>query len=490
VVRFRVGRHPVVTWAGGETIPPERTSELLQRALQAELRTLLDWGRAIWRPTGYHYVLPSGQHAGAFIRVGDAFRTVRDVRVIASWLTPRLRDQLGIVADSATLIPLVTDLRSLMELRGWRIGSVETLDEYPRTSFDLSSAVRPLRAGRGGVLGLLSVSSSGAYRDLMMQALQNETDPDTWSLVVLVSKRQAGADRYYVPEGVGSGTERVTTWVAVEDGATDRLKDGSCRWCQVHDRVQLVRIDPMSFEALALPGHRLITPDVQAARAALGLWQSCDFARAVGVAMPPEAGPSNISRPKSASMSVIVDFSQLLGHGLDELKLQVGQRLSELSKANEALDFGTTKDELPPCDGVLVSSFDLARPNFREFFNFLMAEIGLAGIEPTPVDLSSDDKTAPEVLAEWRHGLLFTLGSVSGWSLRQLQLAAEDRWVGLHDREGSSCTAGHRQSASGSRLAVLFETVCTACGSPTCPGAHRSVRNNSISSSSVSTHSG
>jgi hypothetical protein len=453
VVRFRVGANPVITWAGGAGQTEDRTSELLQRALQVELRTLMDWGRAVWRPTDYHYVLPSGHHAGAFIRVGDAFRTVRDVRVIASWLTPRLRDGIGVVMDSASLIPLATDLASLLSQRGWTAGPVETLDEYPRTGFDVAQAVRPLQASQGGVLGLLSVSSSGHYRDLMFNALNDQGRPsNSWSMVVIVDKGDGGTDRLFATDDGGTGIDRVSTWLEVEDGATDRLSDGSCRWCATHERVQLVRIDPMSFEALALPGHRLITPDVVAAKDSVGLWQSCDAAEAVGVAMPPESGPSIVARPKSARMSVIVDWSQLLEKGLDELQTQVLGRLVELRKAGESFDFSyRTKfmsgtEPLPACDGVLVSTHDLERPGFRKFFDFLMNQVGLPGIDPTPVDLRVVDHEAPPEVRGWRHGLLFSLGVVSGWGLRQLQLAAEDRWQGLHDRQLSALVVHARPS--------------------------------------------
>jgi hypothetical protein len=146
--------------------------------------------------------------------------------------------------------------------------------------------------------------------------------------------------------------------------------------------------------------------------------------------MPPEAGPSNISRPKSARM-------------MTELKQQVSLRLEEMRKAKTPVEFGAAKDGVPPRDGVLVSSYDAARPGFDDFFNYLTTEVGM---RPTLVDLSADEIVAPAEATDWQDGLLFSLGSVSGCSLRQLQLAAEDCWHGLHDRELSGLVLHARPS--------------------------------------------
>jgi hypothetical protein len=451
VIRFRVGAEPRLVWASNGVQRPDLSdAELLQRALQVEFRSLLTWGHAIWRPTSYHYQLPSGEHAGAFIRVGDAFRTPRDVRVLSTWLAPRLRDGLGMVADSATLVPLITDLQALMSLRGWTSGRVELLDEYPRTKMNLTRVIQPLSSSPGGVLGLVSVSASGRYRDLMYDALDASArrSERNWSVVVLADKQPSSASTRYQPILGPDEAVRSTTWIEIPDHDLNPLDEATCRWCRTNERAQLVRIDPRTFEALALPGFALMTPDVTHARASLGIWQTSFEADAVAIQVPPDRmSPSYVSRPKSAIMSVLVDVNKLLQLSTTTLVDAVSERVETLRQEERTspsmavrFDWGDDTAAGQPYDGVLVSKYDMERPGFDRLFDHVMHLINMDGITATQV-VPPDDQSparAPEVVSDWRRALVFSLGSVTGWNLRQIQLATEDRWAGLHGREISA----------------------------------------------------
>lgn len=443
IVVFSVGEDPYVEWLHPEEINAGAVSEgeLLQRALIAEFRAMLDWGHAVWRPRGYHYELPSGDHAGAFVRVGDSFRTPRDARVLSTWIASRLRDGTAIVADSATLVPLVSDLHALIELSGWEPGRVEMLDEYPRTRFDVMRAIRPLQAAKGGVLGLLSVNASGRYRDLMLETLSSTArNPDDWSMIVLVDKSRGVSDSTYAGTAEGDGDERVSTWVAVSDQELNPLDASSCELCRRNERAQIVRIDPRTFEALALPGVLLMTPDVPAARRSVGLWDSCFASRALGVQVNPAPGPSAISRPEGF-LGVRVHFDKLLtADHREALCDRISERLRDIRRESEeqTLDYRG-------CDGVVVSRSDAEQPGFGEVFGHVMANIGLEGIQVTVLDPGSP---APDDVAGWNSALVFSLGCVTGWNLRQLHLAVEDSWQGKRNRNISALVLHARPSTT------------------------------------------
>ncbi|HTQ06563.1 MAG TPA: hypothetical protein VMI54_22040, partial [Polyangiaceae bacterium] len=134
------GKEPALAVHGRATWPNQ--VEVLARARKVELDALLDWGDGVWRPTDYHYQLPSGEHAGSFVKLADAIRSPHDAKVLASWLFASVRKGCGIVVDTGTLTPLVLALEAAATGEGIPLGNVIVLDEYPHTQLDVSSAVR------------------------------------------------------------------------------------------------------------------------------------------------------------------------------------------------------------------------------------------------------------------------------------------------------------------------------------------------------------
>lgn len=426
VVRFRVGDTPVVTWAQPNAERNATDDELLARALRVELRTLLEYGRAIWRPTTYHYRLPSGQHAAAFIRVSDAFRSPRDVRVVTSWLTPRLRDGQAIAADSATLVPLITDIHAVLATRGWRPGRVEMLDEYPRTKLDISRVIVPLRQESGGVLALMSVNSSGGYRGLFIEGLEAafRANPNDWSMVVVVDKTVERGDETFhtaatIPE------DRVSTWCAFSEESASGVAESSCRWCKNPDMAQVVRIDPRTFEALVLPEVDRQMPSVPAARATTAFWNLCNTQGAVGHTAYPVASPSSVSRPKGERMGIFIDHVALLES--TELAAAVEDRVTKLRKKYADAGQHERRIEYSGYDAVLVSSYEAGLPNFENRLSELLPIFGLDQARVIEADLSIGRFPSDEI-RQLNRVVIFALGSVSGWNLRQLLLGVQDAW--------------------------------------------------------------
>ncbi|WGY01811.1 hypothetical protein QI633_25160 [Nocardioides sp. QY071] len=425
VVQFVVGREPRLQWAEG-TGPRQATDEvLLQRALRVELLTLLEFGKAVWRPDSYHYQLPSGQHAASFIRVGDAFRSPRDVHAIATWLTPRLRDGQAIVADSASLVPLVLELQSMTRREGWTRGPVEMLDEYPRTQLDINRVVRPLRRGGGGALALMSVNSSGRYQDMFMSALRDHLEPGDWSMVVLVNKTDSDSDREYLPADDDLVADPVSTWLGLADEAGRSVPQSSCPWCRDNRKAQVVRIDPRTFEALALPDVDLLMPSVPAARNSTRFWDLCNKADAVGVRAKPADSPSNVSRPKSGLMSVYIDFERLLNcPQFTEFVTERIEKARDEAKAESKTGLPTFRYD--NCKIVLISAYEAEKPGFAERFGELRPILGLEDAQLVPVTF--DESPLPIDITGHDDVLVFSLGSVTSWNMRQLLTRVQEAW--------------------------------------------------------------
>lgn len=412
VVRFRVGDEPRLVWAphlAGDHRPLSDAT-LLQRALRAELATLLHWGHAVWRPTNYHYRLPSGYHSDSFIRVADIFRTPRDARVMASWLTPRMVDGLGLVAESSTLIPLLTDIQAVMAEAGREMGPVEVLDEYPRTQLDVDRAVRSVAVAVGTVLGLLSVNGSGRYRDIMSAALQSiGTATRQWSMVVLVDNRRGEVDHSFVaqPSVDAEGADRISTWHSVSSSGTNPL-DSDCDLCKSFAQAPLVTVDPRSYEVLALPSPELVTPDTKDATNNLNFWQSCYETSALGhttVSLSSSPG-----RSKERVMSVRVDWRKLISD-----TAFVRRTVERLQEAK-----GLAK--LRTVDAILVDPEDVQTPGFADLYHAITEVLGLSGLRW--VEYNPRGNQGSQV-ADARNLLILELGSISGFKMRDKLLVRQ-----------------------------------------------------------------
>ena len=441
VVRFRVGQSPVVVWAEDQSPPGKSpatpsapdgdlTAQLLARARRAELNALMQFGHAVWNPTSYHYELPSGEHANSFVRIGDCFRNPRDVRVVSSWLASRLSDGLAVVADSATLIPLVTDLGALMTAAGWTPGPAEMLDEYPRTRLDVLRVVRPLFAAPA-VLALLSVSSSGVYLNLVVESMQRaSTEPDSWSLTVLADRVSRQADRVFRPVATGVDEERVDTWVIIGDPSFDQLEAAPGRLCRDPERAQVVRIDPRSFEAMVLPAVRLLMPDFVAARDTVDWWEACFKHGAVGVQVEPGQGAAVVARPKDDLLGVRIHVDRLLQADLGDA---LARRLADMRQGSPAiLQFDGTSVDYSKCDGVIVSAEEYAQDGSNPVFDVLLQELSLSEIPVYPISPGLD--SLPPDAADMHHALIISAGFVTGWTMRQHLLQLQDCWRGHRDR--------------------------------------------------------
>ena len=285
-------------------------SELLHRARAVELEAMLEWGNAIWRPEGYHYRLPSGEHAAEFVRMADAIRHPRDAEVIASWMHADLADGAGIVIDTGTLSAVAEALRSAALVAGFSPGPMAVLDGYPATGLEVRRAVQ-VAARRRRVLAVLSVSSTGSVASRLVDAMealgQHAVDG---RLAILISKRPVTQVDEQPADNV-----RISTWLPRPHEAPPATSgaDGpeGCRLCRDPTTARVVPIDPVSFDGTLDLAHRTITPSVADADANRVLWEHLNACDAVRLEAQPHPAVSPF-RPTREPMAIRIDHSRLL----------------------------------------------------------------------------------------------------------------------------------------------------------------------------------
>jgi hypothetical protein len=183
----------IVNSVGGssELATPERRG-LLMRIRDLELSAILHWSEGIWNPAEFHFVLPSGEHADKFIRIGDALGDWLNVSRIADWLEPAVTPHVAVVADTGTLLPLMQELRNRV-LHRHPGGAVlmRTFPSYHPTREELDEQISEalVWAGEGGdsgkIIFLLSVNASGGLRRRIETSLDRLSVGQTSEIIIL-----------------------------------------------------------------------------------------------------------------------------------------------------------------------------------------------------------------------------------------------------------------------------------------------------------------
>ncbi len=355
LVHAPLGSPPSVSWGTGSLAPgalaspEENVSSLnwrrwLLACREVELTALLQNGRGIWRPRYYHYRLPSGRHSATFVRLGDAIKSVRDADVLAWWLHEHATEDLGVVLDTATIVPIVLALRNSMRSIGMRLGQVVSLASYPATKLEFVSAVGRARSGQHSTLALLSVNSSGSVRDRLLDALngvyakkpedadQSDEVRDTWALHTFVDK--SGAEPHHLDKTRVYPDQQTSVWSRHGEG-TETVAE-SCVLCNDSSRSRAVQIDPKSFDGLVLPDPMLVTPDIRVADSARAFWHLCDQTGALSLDDDPHPSVARI-RPHGRRMGVVIDFEKLLKRD-DSLDGEASLEQHDASGSSDSFD--------------------------------------------------------------------------------------------------------------------------------------------------------
>jgi len=387
----------------------------VRRARRVELRALLDWGRAVWEPAQYHFRLPSGEHASSFIRLSAAIRSPHDAHVLSTWLLAHVEPGVGLVVDTGTLTPIATALQALLGRSDPRIqlGRVVVLQEYPHTQLAVNDAVAHV-AENGTVLALLSVNSSGEFRERILTALRTNESLrriQRWNLHVMVDRQS---------EWPQSSARGMHTWFSlggVVSGHGDRPKHAlHCELCQSEKRAAVVQIDPSSYEGSVAARTRLVMPSTEDSRENRSFWELCEAAQAAIVHAEPDSS-AQIYRAPGRRLGIKIDFDRLLA--VPEFSSTVASRIG--------LVFNDQEDR----DLVLVPQHDHRRPGFSEFWEQVGPLLGAsAAVVAFPLDRSWSDDIVATVRGASRLCIL-SFGTVTGASLQAAYLAVQEARKGV-----------------------------------------------------------
>lgn len=291
----------------------EDHADVLSHARSLELCALVEWGNAVWRSVDFHYRLPSGEHAAGFVRLADVFRSTRDAQSLASWLHADLRDGVGIVYDTKTLVPLILALQTAAARAGIEVGTTRCLDEYPRTDLAVLAAVQAANSRGSGLIAVLSVNSSGGVLDRLSRAAmmgRPNVDPSDIAKIHIVVDKHARPRAYPAVPGV-----TLTRWhpspgqdpfVAAGPSGGER-----CALCENFATARLVPIDVHTFDGRLRSTVKRIVPRPSDADKNRDLWEHADRVGAFGIEAAPH--PATVTyRPIGQRLPVRVDLSLLV----------------------------------------------------------------------------------------------------------------------------------------------------------------------------------
>ncbi|HEX5929143.1 MAG TPA: hypothetical protein VFY48_07100 [Solirubrobacterales bacterium] len=438
-----VGKEPDLTLLHGSEIAKGDRTRLLLQARLVELQALLEWSEAIWRPKTYHYLLPSGEHAGEYIRLADAIREPRDAEVLASWLNRSLVDRMGFVIDTGVLNPVVLASIRNMERAGLTPNPVAVLDQYPRTSADVDSAINFAASPEGNVLALLSISSTGAVLDRLFSALEGKR-PSLKQVSLQVMIRKSSSP---LPETIDVWSPLQGEVPIVEEG----FYDTTCDLCRSADKARICPISPRTLDEMLPSQLRLTTPSVAKALDNKEYWEIADAKQAVRV----EAHPHPAIGFHRPSMPIAVRIERMLTHA--ELSKGFLKRVKSLH------DEGLDSDP----DIVLVPQHELEFKGWKSFWGKVRHTLAprCAKALPFPVDEDGLSAEVKEKVRDAERVLVFCLGTVTGVLLQRglmgVQTAKEDPDFALQglvmhsrpatEREWKGLTNGYGYEQDGQR---------------------------------------
>jgi hypothetical protein len=418
LLRQRVGTKPALDSVHGPTPPSSETARILAQARAIELRALLEWGRAIWKPTTYHYRLPSGEHSPEFVKLGDAIREARDAAVLATWLYPYLRDAMGIVVDTGTLLPLAQAAIAAMLREGWSPNPTTVLDQYPATALDVRSAIEIAAGDSSRVLALVSINSSGGVLDRIHRVIHDPSyGLQPMPVQILINKDQS------------LKRDDLDVWSPLPGEpplVAAGSRDVACDLCRSPDRARLVPINPMSYDGMLPTQLRFVTPPPATALANDRFWTFADPAVAVQ-ARPHPALASY--RSDEVPMGVVVRIEELLcNQPFVSLCCGRFKELHEREGLGRAFDL------------VLAPYHETQFPGYSEFWDRVRNVVAPDVERPVPYPLDQDFQPALTAQIQGaRRILVFCLGVVTGTSLQQglvgVQTARRDIDAADHELE-------------------------------------------------------
>lgn len=446
-----IGVAPSIRWIGNV---PDGSDGLVERARGVELKALLRWRGAVWESATHHFVLPSGQHASGFIKVGQAIGEPRDADVIASWLLDRFSSTSpsAIVLDSATLTPVALSLRSTL---GSAVGRVAILNRYPSTDVDVDRAIEAA-AITNRVVGVISVCASGRLRDRMRTTFGLREQTLTWSLDSLVDLR---------PDAQRSGRDRSWVQLQHDDGAPIQSFAGDCPLCRTFDRSILVPVEPLAFDAYLPTMRERHMLDIVDAGRNRTLWNACSRTNCIELEAKPDAHIQQF-RPTRELLPIKIDVQRLLAD--DEFLLDASKKFKRLCERHP---------ELLEVDLVLGASPE--PPGTRATLQLVNNILGRAARYRSFAHGNWDQETIEDVKRA-RRMMVVSPGTVTGHTLQRALVGVQECLRGaasdyslfgltVHARPGRQRDWQTLSNSFGGRLHALFTSHLPRFSLPASP---------------------
>jgi hypothetical protein len=231
-----------------------------------EMLTAVLSSKAVFAQDGVHFLLPSSSsHAEAFIRLADALYDHTDLLRLADWILPYLAaDGTALVADTGSLLGLLSTVALEAQRRFGCNVPIATLNEYPVRIGSIERIIENFQAQDWrSLLFLISVSSSGT----MASRVGAIDGLDAQVVVLLETATDGGA------LGAQSFAQfDVNRWTVGDGGRCERCKD-----------LQLVIVDPQTYEVRTNLRWTLRRPDMEEANRSASFWEAVDRADAVAL---------------------------------------------------------------------------------------------------------------------------------------------------------------------------------------------------------------
>jgi hypothetical protein len=422
VIQHRVAAGPIVRWSGDS---PEYEVTVLAHARSVELQALLRRSNAIWEPTAYHYRLPNGEHTDTFIRFADAIQSPQDAYVLACWLSDRLSNGVGIVADTGGLTSILIQLETFMAKFGLSVSGTAILEAYPAGRPMVRRTVESVATEFGSsIIGLQSVSSSGGLLRTFADEIERVAASFglDYSLDVFI-------DRLGSPENCSTlspnGEVRILSWVGLDESAKSGAT-GSCELCRDPDKAQFVAIDPRTYGEMALPAPHLVMPNTVYADAAHIFWERVANVQGVSIEANPHPS-SRVARGKRIALPVRPMF-ELIVH-VEGLTSDVAARARQLDSTRHLSTTGLVLASLHDVSTVKRPEFaGGGEINLENSTRALLAGLNLSPATPIVHDRDGDGLGAAlAAMPADESVLVFSWGAVTGLTLRRMKLMVADQ---------------------------------------------------------------
>lgn len=427
-----IGSAPSVDVVRGDPLDGEEQAEMLARARAVELEALLEFGHAIWRPANYHYRLITGEHAEAYIKLGDAIREPRDATVLASWLHKHADHDVGQILDSGTLTPVAQALRAEATRAAVVLGPIATLDQYPRTGVDIDAILDRASGDPGRVIVMLSVSSSGSLLERVLGALARKgSSLEVAHLAVMVDKGEAPRDK----RSIDVWTPLPGQAPLVRPGARDEI---GCVLCRQPGKAAVVPINPFTFDAMLPTQLRPVVPDIIDPTENRALWEAAERNKALSVE---HAAHTALQRYRSdkVPMGIVMRAPALLDDDRfrADLRLKIRQRQDEEEMSADA-------------DLVLVPEHEWKEEAFTRFWDAIRAAIAPQVDSPVPFPIAEDFPTSlGDLVRDASNILVFALGTVSGASIQRALVGVQHARASTEEQFDLHAFVVHARPATG-----------------------------------------